>query len=91
MDKITNIEKRIEQLKKRKTKFQTQQAVLFTKGAEKIFKENFAPDLALAVLSEWTTASETKKKEWANKAHSFRFNTPPSLRQKAESYNSTSV
>jgi hypothetical protein len=91
MDKLTNINNRIESLKKRKAKLQTQQAVLFTKEVEKIFKESFAPGMALAVLSDWTTASETKKKEWANKAPFFRFTSPQCLRQKAETRNSTSL
>lgn len=71
-DKLANIENRIEQLKKKKTKLQTQQAVLFTKEAEKIFENSFSPEIALAVLAEWKTATELKKKEWTIRSHSFR-------------------
>jgi hypothetical protein len=72
MNKLTHIDQKIERLKKKKTKIQLQQAVHFIKEVEKIFQEGFTQDLALAVLSEWTTASDTKKKEWASKSYSFR-------------------
>jgi hypothetical protein len=91
MDKLANIDNRIEQLKKRKAKIQTQQAVLFTKEAEKIFAEGFSPDIALAVLSDWTTASDHKKKEWTARAHSFRTVSIQKARPKAETHDSTAL
>lgn len=84
IDKLANIENRIAQLKKRKMNLQTQQAVLFTKEAEKIFENNFSPEIALAVLAEWTNATEIKKKEWRARSHSFRPSPSQSMRPKAE-------
>ena len=84
MDDIANIDDRIIKLKKKKIRMQTQKAVLFMKEAQKIFKDGFSPDIALAVLSDWTTASESKKKEWTNKSHSFRPVSAQSAQRKLE-------
>jgi len=78
--KVLNIDHKIDRLKKQKARIQVQQAVLFMKEAEKIFQDGFAPDIALTVLSDWTTAPEPKKKEWENRAHSFR----PASMQRAQ-------
>ena len=91
MDKLTNIDEKIERLKKKRLKLQNQQAVLFTKEAEKIFEEGFSPDIALAVLSEWTTASDTKKKEWIARSHSFRSVSVRSTQSKTETHNSADL
>lgn len=91
MDNIANINERIVKLKKKKLRMQTQKAVLLMKAAEKIFEEAFSPDLALAVLSDWTTASESKKKEWTHKSHSFRTVPIQSARQKTETSQPTSL
>ena len=61
------------------------------KEAEKIFKDGFSPDIALAVLSDWTTASETKKKEWTTRSHSFRSVSVQSAQQKTETHNSADL
>jgi hypothetical protein len=90
MDKITHFNERIEKLKKGKLKFQTQQAILFRREAEKLFEKDFKPEIALAVLSEWNTATETKKKEWTNKANSFRFASVQNARSKIEAPSSES-
>jgi hypothetical protein len=84
MDKITNIDNRIDNLKKQKLKLQTQKAILFTREAEKIFENSFAPEIALAVLSEWATATEAKKKEWTVRSRSFRIYPSQNARPKAE-------
>ena len=91
MDKITNIDDKIEKLKKKKIRMQTQKAILFLKEAERIFKDAFSPDIALAMLSEWNTASETKKKEWTTRSHSFRSNPPKQALQKTETLDSASL
>jgi hypothetical protein len=75
MDKITTINDKIEKLKKQKIRIQAQQAVLFQHEAEKIFGNSFSPEVALVMLSEWTTATDSKKKEWTNRANSFRFSS----------------
>lgn len=70
---IIRIEEKIQQLKKKKEKIQIQQALLFMKEAQKIFKEDFSPEMALLVLSEtWTSATETQRQEWKKRGHSFR-------------------
>jgi hypothetical protein len=82
MDKLTWFNDRIEKIKKEKLKFQTQQAIQFRREAEKLFDDSFSPEIALAVLSEWKTATDTKKKEWANKANSFRLASVQRVQQK---------
>ncbi len=68
----TNIDAKIERLKKKKAKVQNQKAVLFMKEAKQIFQDDFNPGVALAVLSDWAGATEAKKKEWIARSHSFR-------------------
>lgn len=89
MDKITTIDHKIDRLRKQKTKIQTQEAVLFRHEAEKIFEKNFTPELALAMMSDWTTASDAKKKEWTNKSHSFRTAPLQRAQRKNESLDPT--
>ncbi|MBA3814797.1 MAG: hypothetical protein H0X26_10030 [Alphaproteobacteria bacterium] len=84
MDKLTRFNDRIEKLKKEKLKFQTQQAVLFRREAEKLFDDSFSPEIALAVLSDWRTATDAKKKEWAAKTHLFRPASLQHIRKKIE-------
>lgn len=74
MDKITRFNDRIEKIKKEKLKYQTQQAILLKREAEKLLNNNFSPELALVILSDWQTATEAKKKEWMNRSNSFRTN-----------------
>ena len=62
---VLQLEEKIQRLKKKKEKIQTQQALFFIKEAQKIFNEDFSPDLALIILSEtWGKASQAKKEEW---------------------------
>lgn len=70
---VMRIDEKIQQLKKKKEKIQTQQALLFVKEAQKIFKEEFSPDMALTILATtWSKASKTQKEEWQKQAYSFR-------------------
>ncbi len=91
MDKIINIDNKIEQLKKKKQRIQMQQAILFRNEAEKIFQDGFSPDLALTVLADWKTASDHKKKEWTVRSHSFRPVNVQNAESKAKTHNSTDL
>jgi hypothetical protein len=91
MDRLTTIDNKIEKLRKQKIKLQTQQALLFTKEAEKIFEDGFSPDIALAALSDWKTATESKKKEWTTRSHSFRASSLKNSHPKVETHNPTSL
>lgn len=91
MDKIINIDNKIDQLKKKKQRIQMQQAILFRQEAEKIFENGFSPDIALAVLSDWKTASEIKKKEWTARSHSFRTAPNGNTRAKIETHDSADL
>ena len=84
MDKITTIDHKIEKLRQKKQKLQTQQAALFMKEVEKVFENNFSPEIALAVLSDWGTATESKKKEWTTRSHSFRVVSAQNVQRKTE-------
>jgi hypothetical protein len=71
-DKITHIESKISQLKQKKERIQTQQAILLMKEAQKIFQEEFSPDVALKILKDhWNSATEAQKEEWKKRAGSF--------------------
>ena len=71
-DKLTHIETKIHQLKKKKERIQTQHALLFMKEAQKILQEEFAPDVALKILKDhWNGASEAEKEEWKKCTSSF--------------------
>lgn len=89
MNKISVINEKIEKLRKQKTRVQLQEAVLFKREAEKIFDKVFSPDLALAVMTDWSTATESKKKEWTNKSNSFRPVFFPEAQQKSMPREST--
>lgn len=91
IDNIANIDDRIVKLKKKKIRIQTQKAILLMKEAEKIFKDAFSPEITLAVLSDWTTASDSKKKEWTTRSHSFRAVSVSNTRQKTETLDSTAL
>jgi hypothetical protein len=72
MPVVVRIDEKIQRLKKKKERIQTQQALLFVKEVQRIFKDNFTPDVALTILSDaWGKASETQKGEWRKRAHSF--------------------
>lgn len=64
-DQVSKIDQKILQLKKRKEKLQTHQAVLFLKESQKILGEKFSSELAIHVLSHaWKASSDQQKKEW---------------------------
>jgi hypothetical protein len=70
---ILRIDEKIQALKKKKERIQTQQALLFAKEAQKILKDAFSPQVALLILSEtWAQASKTQKEEWRKRGSSFR-------------------
>ncbi len=72
-DKLITIEKQIHRLKERRNKLYAQQAVLFYKEVEKIFKNGFCPILALDILTKTCeTASALQQQEWKKRVPSFR-------------------
>lgn len=72
IDKVTTIENKILELKKKKERLQTQQALLLMKEAQKILKEEFSPNLSITILKDsWTTASKAQKAEWKTRERSF--------------------
>ena len=88
---VVHIDEKIQLLKKKKEKIQTQQAFLFMKETQKIFKEKFSPELALTILSEtWEGFSNSQKDAWLKKAHSFRSSSFQQNRQKAQAPHPTS-
>ncbi|MBY0501032.1 MAG: hypothetical protein K2P93_03410 [Alphaproteobacteria bacterium] len=89
-DKLTHIENKISQLRQKKERIQTQQALLLMKEAQKIFQGEFSPDVALKVLKDhWNGASETQKEEWKKRASSF-LSSSHKTRKAAENRNSIS-
>lgn len=80
-DKLTNIDEKIQRLKKRREKLQTQQAIHFMREAQRIFQDGFTPDIALNILSKtWSTASESQKKDWRKLVSSDRGGRADSFR-----------
>ena len=64
-NQITNINAKIDRLRKEKAKMQTQQAICFMREAQKILRDGFTPEVALGILSSmWETASKTQKQHW---------------------------
>ena len=89
-DKLTHIETKISQLKQKKERIQTQQALLLMKEVQKIFQEEFSPDVALKILKEhWTDASEAEREEWKKRAGLF-LSSSHKTRKAAENPNPTS-
>ena len=89
-DKLTHIETKIHQLKQKKERIQTQQALFLMKEAQKIFQGEFSSDVALKVLKDhWNSASETQKEEWKKRADSF-LSSSHKTRKAAENRNPTS-
>lgn len=63
--KLTQIDEKIQQLKKKREKLQIHQSLSFLKEAQRIFKEEFSPEIALVVLDNcWRTSSDKQRKEW---------------------------
>ena len=86
-DKLTHIETKIHQLKQKKERIQTQQALLFMREAQKIFQGEFSLDVALKVLKDhWNGASEAQKEEWKKRAGSF-LSSSHKMRKAAENRN----
>ncbi len=78
-DKLLTLEKKIQRLKEKRDKLYTQQALLFFKAVEKIFKDKFCPNLVLDILaSTGATASALQQQEWEQRASSFRIESPDS-------------
>lgn len=77
--KLITIEKQIHRLKERRNKLYAQQAVLFYKEVEKIFKDGFCPALVLDILTKtYETASALQQQEWEKRAPSFPIKSPNS-------------
>ncbi len=71
-DKLTYIEHKIHQLKQKKERIQTQQALFLMREAQKIFQGEFSHDVVLKLLKDhWDGASEAQKEEWKKRASSF--------------------
>lgn len=84
---VVRIDEKIQLLKKKKEKIQNQQALLFMKEAQKIFKEEFSPSMALKLLKDhWNGASKTQKAEWKKRAELFLSSTSKTLK-KTEKHN----
>lgn len=89
IDKVTSIENKIHELKQKKERIQTQQALLLMKEAQKILKDEFSPEMTLIILKDsWTNASKTQKAEWTTRAELFLPSTSKTLK-KTEKYNPT--
>ncbi len=90
MDKIIALEKQIQKLKEKRDKIHTQQALLFFKDVENIFKEGFCPDLLLDILVQVrATASVLQQQEWEQRARSFRRNASHSNDEKLQAIEPT--
>ena len=71
-DKLTHIDNKIHQLKQKKERIQTQQALFLMREAQKIFQGDFSPDAALKLLKDyWSGATDAQKEEWKKRAGSF--------------------
>ena len=75
-DKLIYLDMKIQKLKQKKEKIQTQLALSFLKETKRICGHEFSPALVLTVLDQvWTLSSEIQKQEWKKCGHSFRL--PP--------------
>lgn len=80
-NRLTHIENKICQLRQKKERIQSQQALLLMREIQKILQEEFSPDIALTILKDhWGIASEAQKKEWKKRVGSFL----PSARKKCK-------
>ena len=90
IDKVTSIENKIHELKQKKERIQTQQALFLMKEAQKILKEEFSLETILTILKDsWTTASKIQKAEWTTRVGLFPVSSPKT-HQKTEKHNPTS-
>lgn len=78
IDQLTNIDEKIQHLKKKREKVQTQQAIQFMREVQKIFEDGFSAEIALGILSEtWGAASEIQKQNWRKRGRSDSFRPSP--------------
>jgi hypothetical protein len=86
-DKLTHIDNKIHQLKQKKERIQTQQALFLMREAQKIFQGEFSPGAALTILKDhWNGATDAQKEEWEKRAGSF-LSSSPEARKKTETRN----
>ncbi len=72
MNKIKDIEDKIEQLKKLKLDVETKLARELYKKIETMLGNDFSYQLAATLIDEtWNNASEEKKEKWRSKARTF--------------------
>ncbi|OJW49102.1 MAG: hypothetical protein BGO67_11090 [Alphaproteobacteria bacterium 41-28] len=89
-DKLITLEKQIKRLKEKRDKLYTQQALLFYKEVEKIFKGGFCPALVLDILIKTNeTASALQQQEWEQRVPSFRNESPNSNCKKPQTTEAT--
>ncbi|HUX79468.1 MAG TPA: hypothetical protein VMW10_06990 [Alphaproteobacteria bacterium] len=89
-DKLLTLEKKIQRLKEKRNKLYTQQALLFFKEVEKIFKDGFCPNLVLDILAHTrATASAIQQQEWEKRVPSFRIEPPNSNCKKPQTTEAT--
>jgi len=85
-DRLTHLDERIHQLKKKREKVQAQQALSFMRESQKLLKEDFSPILALTILTEsWTTAPDPKKENWKKRSQTFPNSSSQRNGEKAQS------
>lgn len=71
-DPLSKIDQKIIQLKEKREKLQTQQALTFLKDAQTIFADEFSVELALTILSNsWNSSSDKQKEEWKQTTLTF--------------------
>ena len=64
-DQFSKIDQKILQLKQKKEKLQTHQALIFLKESQRILGEKFSTELAAHILFHaWKASSDSQKKEW---------------------------
>lgn len=72
MNKIKDIEDKIEQLKKLKLDVETKLARELYKKIETMLGNDFSYQLAATLIDEtWNNSSEEKKEKWRSKARTF--------------------
>lgn len=82
---VLRLDEKIQQLKKKKERIQTQQATLFMREAQKVFEADFTPSLALLILSEtWKEASGVQKTQWKKRGSSFQLDSFQRSQQKTQ-------
>jgi hypothetical protein len=87
-DKLLTLEKKIQRLKEKRDKLYTQQALLFFKEVEKIFKDGFCPNLVLDILAQThATASAIQQQEWEKLAPANWRGRVPSFRTESSDSN----